>query len=50
MRREVRQGRWTAEIDDDFVVFLINARLNSWRVIRSIRDLGGSAMTKMLDT
>ena len=26
---DVRQGRWTAEIDGDFVVFIIGARLNS---------------------
>jgi hypothetical protein len=26
---EVRQGRWTADIDGDFVVFIVGARLNS---------------------
>ena len=26
---DVRQGRWTAEIDGDFVVFMIGARINS---------------------
>ena len=25
---EVRHGRWTAEIEGDFVVFLIGARFN----------------------
>jgi hypothetical protein len=37
----INRGRWTAEIEGDFVVFLIGARL-SWRhPIASIRDLGG---------
>jgi hypothetical protein len=49
MREAIRQGRWTAEIEGDFVVFLINARFNSWRVVRSVRDLGGNSMQKMLD-
>ena len=48
MGEAVRQGRWTAEIEGDFVVFLINAR-PSWRLIRSIRDLGGRSMQQMLD-
>ena len=38
MGEAVRQGRWTAEIDGDFVVFIIGAKPNSWRLIRSIRD------------
>ena len=39
---DVRQGRWTAEIEGDFVVFVIGARINSWRhPIKAIRDLGG---------
>jgi hypothetical protein len=39
---EVRQGRWTAEIDGDFVVFIIGARINSkLHAIRSLVDLGG---------
>jgi hypothetical protein len=38
----VRQGRWTAEIDGDFVVFLIGPRINSkLRALRSLIDLGG---------
>lgn len=47
---EVRQGRWTAEIEGDFVVFIIGARLNSWRhAIKAIRDLGGRrSMNHML--
>jgi hypothetical protein len=37
----INNGRWTAEIEGDFVVFLIGARL-SWRhPIMSFQDLGG---------
>ena len=40
--KEIKQGRWTAEIEGDFVVFIIGPRLNSWRhIVRSFRDLGG---------
>ena len=40
--KQINQGRWTADIDGDFVVFLIGARVNSWRhVVRMYRDLGG---------
>ena len=45
----IRQGRWTAEIEGDFVVFIIGARPNKWRLVRSVRDLGGNAMKQMLD-
>ena len=39
---DIRQGRWTAEIEGDFVVFIIGARVNSkWHVLRSLTDLGG---------
>ena len=38
---EITGRRMRAEIDGDFVVFLIGARFNSWHVLRSIRDLGG---------
>lgn len=39
---EVRQERWTAEIDGDFVVFIIGARLNSkLQAVRALIDLGG---------
>ena len=50
MSSEIRQGRWTAEIDGDFVVFLIGARINSkWKALRVFRDLGGRrGMTHML--
>lgn len=38
----INKGRWTAEIEGDFVVFIIGPRLNQWwRPIRSLRDLGG---------
>jgi hypothetical protein len=39
---EVRQGRWTADIDGDFVVFIVGARLNSkLQAVRALIDLGG---------
>jgi Monooxygenase af470-like len=39
---QVMPGRWTAQIDGDFVVFLIGARFNSkWQAFRAISDLGG---------
>jgi len=49
-KNPINQGRWTAEIDGDFVVFLIGARPNSLRLIRSFLDLGGKrGMKHMLD-
>ena len=47
---DIKPGRWTADIDGDFVVFIIGARLNvKWRPIRSIADLGGKrGMNHML--
>ena len=36
-----RQGRWAAEIEGDFVVFLIGAKPDRFRVLRSLRDYGG---------
>ena len=39
---DVQQGRWTAEIDGDFVVFIIGARINSkLHALRALIDLGG---------
>jgi hypothetical protein len=38
---EVRTGRWTAQIDGDFVVFLIGARLTKGRRLKAFGDLGG---------
>ena len=39
---EIQQGRWTAEIEGDFVVFLIGARANKpWQIVKIFQDLGG---------
>ena len=39
---EIRHGRWTAEVDGDFVVFIIGARINSkLHAIKAMMDLGG---------
>jgi hypothetical protein len=39
---EIKPGRWTAEIEGDFVVFIIGARVNSrWQLFKAIADLGG---------
>jgi hypothetical protein len=38
---EVRTGRWTADIEGDFVVFLIGARLTKGRRLKAFMDLGG---------
>jgi len=38
---EINQGRWTAQVEGDFVVFLIGARLQATRPLRSLRDLSG---------
>lgn len=38
---EVRPGRWTAEVEGDFVVFLIGARVQRFHLLRSLLDLGG---------
>ncbi len=37
----VNQGRRTAHIEGDFVVFLIGARFDRMHPLRSLRDLGG---------
>jgi Domain of unknown function (DUF4188) len=37
----VMQGRYLAEIDGDFVVFLIGARFDVLHPVRTLRDLGG---------
>lgn len=44
-------GRFTAEIDGDFVVFIIGAQPNPLRLLRGLRDLGGrkGGMQAMLD-
>jgi hypothetical protein len=47
---QVAGRRMTAEVDGDFVVFLIGARFNLFRLLQSIRDLGGRrGMKHMLD-
>jgi hypothetical protein len=49
---EIAGRRMTAEIDGDFVVFLIGARLNNkLQMVRSVLDLGGRrrGMKAMLD-
>lgn len=38
---DIRQGRWTAAIEGDFVVFLIGARFQLTHPVRSFKDLGG---------
>jgi hypothetical protein len=39
---EIRHGRWTAEVDGDFVVFIIGARINSkLHAVKAVMDLGG---------
>jgi hypothetical protein len=46
----INRGRWTAQIEGDFVVFLIGARFDFFHLIRSVRDLGGRrGMPHMLD-
>ena len=46
----INTGRFTAEIEGDFVVFIIGARPTPWRLIRGLRDLGGRrGMKFMLD-
>jgi hypothetical protein len=47
---QVAGRRMTAEIDGDFVVFLIGARFNKLRLAASVMDLGGRrGMKHMLD-
>lgn len=50
MSAKINQGRWTADIEGDFVVFLIGARPSKLHLLRSIIDLGGRrGMKHMLD-
>jgi hypothetical protein len=47
---QIAGRRMTAEIDGDFVVFLIGARLDKTHPLRSFQDLGGRrGMKHMLD-
>jgi fumigallin biosynthesis monooxygenase-like protein len=43
----IYHGRYTAEIEDDFVVFLIGAKVNSWRYLLKFPWLG-QAMSEMI--
>jgi hypothetical protein len=47
---EINAGRWSAEIEGDFVVFIIGARINSkLHALRALSDLGGrKGMNHML--
>ena len=48
--RSINAGRFTADIEGDFVVFIIGARPDPRRLIRGLRDLGGNkGMKHMLD-
>jgi hypothetical protein len=38
---ETKQGRWTARIEGDFVVFIIGTRLDVRHPVRWFRDVGG---------
>lgn len=50
MAKDIRVGRWTAEIEGDFVVFLIGARFSKLKPWQSIADLGGrKGMGHMLE-
>ena len=47
---EIAGRRMTADIDGDFVVFLIGARFDKFHLLRSMADLGGRrGMKYMLD-
>jgi hypothetical protein len=47
---QINKGRWTAQIEGDFVVFLIGARFDLLHLFRSLGDLGGRhGMSHMLD-
>jgi hypothetical protein len=48
---DVRTGRWMAEIEGDFVVFLIGQRPSRGRLVKWFRELGGRrGMMHMLKT
>ena len=38
---EIKQGRWTAQIEGDFVVFIIGTRADLRHPVRWFRDVGG---------
>ena len=39
--KQINEGRWTADIEGDFVVFMIGARINPLRAVTALIDLGG---------
>jgi hypothetical protein len=41
---DIKQGRWTAEIEGDFVVFIIGARVNGTRPQESTSPWSRSAI------
>ncbi|HJQ47229.1 MAG TPA: DUF4188 domain-containing protein [Amycolatopsis sp.] len=48
--KQIHKGKWSAEIDGDFVVFLIGARIRPRHPVAWFRDLGGRrGMRYMLD-
>ena len=48
--RQIHKGKWSAEIDGDFVVFLIGARISPRHPVAWFRDLGARrGMPYMLD-
>ncbi len=51
MTASVFNGRYTAHIEGDFVVFLIGARVNSWRKVLRLAWIGqaNSAMYRVLE-
>jgi hypothetical protein len=51
MDASVFNGRYTAHLDGDFVVFLIGARINSWRKLLRLGWIGqaNSAMYRVLE-
>lgn len=52
MNTSIFNGRYTAHIEGDFVVFLIGARVNSWRKILKLGWIGqaNSAMYRVLES
>ena len=51
MATSVFNGRYTAQIEGDFVVFLIGARINSWRKLLKLAWVGqaNNAMYRVLE-
>lgn len=51
MATSIFNGRYTAQIEGDFVVFLIGARINSWRKLLKLGWIGeaNSAMFRVLE-